>query len=61
VHAGLAGLAVLCIIIKLINESSHLGFGFFIGIICVAAIAAGAGLLFQAEREGMGGGTGTTM
>jgi hypothetical protein len=62
VQAGLAGVAVLCILIKLINESSHLGFGFFIGIICVAALAAGAGLLFQAEREGMGGSsTGTTM
>jgi len=60
VHAGLAGLAVLAIIIKIIGESSHLGFGFFIGIICVAALAAGAGLLFQAEREG-GPATGSTM
>jgi hypothetical protein len=62
VHAGLAGFAVLCILIKLVNESSHLGFGFFIGIILVAALAVGAGLMFQAERQGAmdGGMTGTT-
>jgi len=61
VQVGLAALAVVCILLKIIGESSHLGFGFFIGIICVAALAAGAGLLFQAEREGgagmSGGGT----
>lgn len=62
VQAGLAGLAILCVLIKLINHSSDLGFGFFIGIICVAALGAGAGLLFQAEREGgMGGSSGSTM
>lgn len=61
VHAGLAGLAVLFIIIKLIDHSSNLAFGFFLGIICVAALAAGAGLLFQAEREGGGPATGSTM
>jgi drug/metabolite transporter (DMT)-like permease len=60
VQAALAGIAVLGVLIKLINHSSDLGFGFFIGIICVAALAAGAGLLFQAEREG-GGGSGSTM
>lgn len=59
VQAGLAGVAVLSILLKIIGESSHLGFGFFIGIICVAALAAGAGLLFQAEREG--GAAGSTM
>ena len=60
IQAGLAGAAVLCILLKIIGESSHLGFGFFIGIICVAAMAAGGGLLFQAEREaGGGGGTST--
>ena len=63
VQVGLAGLAVLCVLIKLINHSSDLGFGFFIGIICVAALAAGAGLLFTAEREsGLSGpSTGSTM
>lgn len=61
IHVGLAGLAVLCIIIKLIDHSSNLGFGFFIGIICVAALAAGAGLLFTAEREGGAPTTGSTM
>jgi hypothetical protein len=63
VQVGLAGVAVLFILIKLINHSSDLAIGFFIGIICVAALAAGAGLLFQAEgglaslSGGKGGGT----
>ena len=60
VHVGIAGLAVVCILLKIVDESSHMSFGFFIGIICVAALAAGAGLLFQAEREG-GAGGGSTM
>jgi hypothetical protein len=60
VHAGLAGVAVVSVLIKLINHSSDLGFGFFIGIICVAAIAAGAGLIFTAEREG-GGSSGSPL
>lgn len=61
IQAGLAGVAVLCILLKLIGESSHLAYGFFIGIICVAALAAGAGLLFQAEREAGGGGSTSTL
>jgi hypothetical protein len=61
VQAGLAGVAVLSILIKIVNESSHLSFGFFLGIIAVAALAAGAGLIFQAEREGGGPPSGSTM
>jgi hypothetical protein len=59
VHLGLAGAAALFIIIKLLNHSGDLAFGFFIGIICVAALVAGAGLLFQAEREGTTTGSST--
>jgi len=62
IYAGGAAAAALFVIIKLINESSHLGFGFFVGIVCVAALCVGGGLLFQAERQGtMGGGTTTSM
>ena len=38
--------------IRFLNHSGDLSFGFFIGIICVAALAAGGFLLFQAEQKG---------
>jgi hypothetical protein len=63
VHLGLGVAAAVFVLLKLLNESSHLGFGFFIGIICVAALVAGGGLLFQTERQGAmsgGGGSGGT-
>ena len=59
VYAGLGGAAALFVILKLINHSGNLGFGFFIGIILVAALCAGGGLLFQAERAGTTGGSST--
>jgi hypothetical protein len=49
---GAAGVAALFVVIKLINESSYLAFGFYIGIICVAALVAGAFLMFQEEQKG---------
>ncbi len=62
VHLGLAVAAAIFILLKIVDESSHMSFGFFLGIILVAALVAGAGLLFQAERGGtMGGGSGSTM
>jgi len=62
VQLGLGIAAAVCVLLKIVDESIHMGFGFFIGIICVAALVVGGGLLFQTEREGtMGGGTtGTT-
>lgn len=49
---GAAGVAALFIVIKLINESSHLAFGFYLGILCVAALCAGAYLMYQDEQKG---------
>lgn len=49
---GAAGAAALFIVIKLINESSHLAIGFYLGIICVAALCAGAYLIYQEEQKG---------
>lgn len=57
IDLGLAAAAGVFLLIKLINHSGDLAFGFFIGIICVAALIAGAFLNFQAERQG---GTSTT-
>jgi hypothetical protein len=37
--------------IRLANESSHLRFGFYVGIIAAAALAAGGFLMFK-EKSG---------
>jgi hypothetical protein len=55
VHLGLGIAAALFVVIKLVNESSYLGFGFYIGIVLVAALVAGGFLMFQEEQRGGGG------
>lgn len=52
INLGAAGVVALLIVIKLINESSYLAFGFYVGILCAAALCAGAFLQFQAEQKG---------
>lgn len=54
-QAFLAGgvAVVILVLIKLVNESSYMSFGFYLGIIAAIAIAAGGFLRFQEE-----GGTG---
>jgi len=53
-HLGLGAAAVLFVVIKFVNESSNLSYGFFIGIILVVALAAGGFLLYQEEQQGGG-------
>jgi hypothetical protein len=54
---GLGGASVLFVLLKFVGESSSLGFGFYIGIILVIALAAGGFLTFQEEQQsGEGGG-----
>ena len=55
-HLGLGSAAVLFVVIKFINESSNLSYGFYIGIILAVALAAGGFLLFQEEQQGGGAG-----
>jgi hypothetical protein len=43
--------AVVLLVIKLLNESSYLGFGFYLGIICAAALAVGGFLMFREESS----------
>jgi hypothetical protein len=44
------GVAVLAfVLIKLLNESSFMGFGFYLGIIAAAALAVGGFLMFREE------------
>ncbi len=50
--AGIA--AALAVVIKLVNESSYLAFGFYVGIICVAALVV-AGVLMYREEMSAGG------
>src|SRR3990172_12232520 len=55
INLGAAGVAALFVVIKLVNESSYLSFGFYVGIICVIALCAGAFLMFQEEQKGAAG------
>jgi hypothetical protein len=41
--------ALVLVVIKFLNESSSLGFGFYLGIVAAAALAAGGFLMFREE------------
>ena len=49
IHLGAGVAALVFVLIKLGNESSHMGFAFYIGIIAAAALAAGGFLMFREE------------
>ena len=42
--------AIVLILVKLLNESSFMGFGFYLGIIAAAALAVGGFLMFREEQ-----------
>ncbi len=44
-------IALLFLVIKLLNESDYLGFGFYLGIIAAAALAVGGFLMFREEES----------
>jgi hypothetical protein len=44
--------SLVLVLIKLLNESSNLGIGFYLGIILAAALAAGGFLMFREETAG---------
>jgi hypothetical protein len=49
-----AGVAVVVfIVLKLVDESSYMSFGFYLGIIAAAALAAGGYLLYSEEKAGV--------
>jgi hypothetical protein len=50
-HLGLGAAVAVFIILKLVNESSYMAFGFFLGIIAAVALAAG-GYLYFTEQGG---------
>jgi hypothetical protein len=41
--------AAVLILIKLLNESSYLGFGFYVGIIAAAALVVAGALMYRQE------------
>ncbi len=49
VHLGAGSVSLLLVIIKFINEGSFLGFGFYLGLLAAAALAAGGFLMFKEE------------
>ena len=49
IHLGAGVAALVFVLIKLGNESSHMGFAFYIGIIAAAALAGGGFLMFREE------------
>jgi hypothetical protein len=52
---GMGAASVLFIVIKFINESSYLAYGFYIGAILCIALAVGGFLTYQEEQKGGGG------
>ncbi len=57
IHLILGGVALLFIVIKLINESSSLAFGYWLGLVCAIGLAAG-GFLFARDTGGLPGALG---
>lgn len=52
-HLGLGIAALVFIILKFINESSYMSFGFYLGILAAIALAVG-GYLYYTENGGKG-------
>jgi len=44
--------ALVLVVIKFLNESSSLGFGFYLGFIAAAALAVGGFLMYREEMAG---------
>ncbi|MCH7809172.1 MAG: hypothetical protein IH863_01160 [Chloroflexi bacterium] len=56
---GMGGASALFVVAKFVNHSSNLDFGFFVGALLVAALAAGGFLTFQEEKQGAEAGADT--
>jgi hypothetical protein len=52
VHLAGGGAIILCIFLKLVNESSYMSIGFFLGIIAAGLLAAGGYLMYNEEKAG---------
>ena len=52
-YLAAGGIVALCVILKLVGESSYLSFGFYLGILAAIALAAGGYLLYSEEKKGV--------
>jgi hypothetical protein len=50
IYLGGGVAALVCVLIKLLNESDYMGFAFYLGIIATAALAVAGFLMFREER-----------
>lgn len=48
-YLGAGAASLVLVLIKLINENSYLGFGFYIGIVATAVLAAAGFLMYREE------------
>ena len=51
IQLGAGSVAALFIVIKLLNHSSNLSIGFFLGIVAVGALVAGGALMYRDEKS----------
>ncbi len=51
IYLGGGAAAVVFLLIKLLNESSYMGFGFYAGLITAASLAVAGFLMYKAESE----------
>ncbi len=54
IHLGGGVAALAFVLIKLLNESSHLGFAFYVGIIATLALAGAGALMYREEQAASG-------
>ena len=50
---GAGAVVAICVLLKLIGESSSMSFGFFLGILAAIACAAGGYLMYAEEKAGI--------
>ncbi len=50
IYLGGGAVAIVFVLIKLLNESDYMGFGFYLGIVAAAALAVGGLLMFRQEQ-----------
>lgn len=50
IHLGGGVAALVFVLIKLLNESSYMGFAFYVGIIAAGALAVAGFLMYRQER-----------
>ena len=53
-HLVLGAIVLVCVLLKMVNESNFMAIGFYLGIIAAIALAGGGYLLYSEEKQGAG-------